>query len=60
MGRRHTHYVFPPDIGGELGTAKEGYRKDAEKGKRGGRLKKQGAHLRLVSGISTYFTVPSF
>jgi len=36
MGRRHTHYVFPPDIGGDLGTVKEGYGKDAEKSERGG------------------------
>jgi len=60
MGRRHTHYIFPPDIGGDLGTVEKGYGKDAEKSKKGGRLKKQGAHLRLVSGINTSFMVRSF
>ena len=60
MGRGDTHYLFPPDIGGEREIVGEGYGKDAEKSKRGGRLTKQGAHLRLMSGINTSFTVPSF
>jgi len=60
MGRGHTHYVFPPDIGRDPGTVEEGYGKDAEKSERGGGLKKPGAHLRLVSEINTSFTVPSF
>jgi len=36
MGIGDIHYVFPPDIGGDLGTAEAGYGKDAEKSERGG------------------------
>jgi len=36
MGRRDTHYVFPPHIGCDPETVEEGYGKDAEKSERGG------------------------
>lgn len=42
MGIGDTHYVFPPDIGGDPGTGEEGYGKDGEKSERGGRLRKAG------------------
>ena len=60
MGIGDTHYVFPPDIGGDPETVEEGYGKDAEKSERGGRLMKPGTQLRLMSKINSSFTVPSF
>jgi hypothetical protein len=60
MGIGDTHYVFPPDIGSDPETVRDGYGKEAEKSKRGGRLMKFGSHLGLVSKTNNSFSVPSF